>query len=195
MLPAERAYIESLRLGPPQLSDSFSVFKDGELPDSTFCILFPQVLLLCRLQPVHISFASTYMFQQTQVALVYGYIYPRHIYSTQLNETMNGTRVVRPDLGFLLVCEGTWGDTKHYLSLNLQPTRAVPNLPQIWTQAIQTFRKTSLPQIGTYLDRLPLGPVFLFLKWLMMRNSLLKLISKYSMGPTRKFSERCFVPL
>jgi hypothetical protein len=63
------------------------------------------------------------------------------------------------DLGFLLVCEGTWGDSKHYLSLNLQPTRTIPDLPQIWTGALDTFRRQRIPDIGTMLDRLPLDKV------------------------------------
>jgi hypothetical protein len=91
LLPSDIAYIKSLGLGRPYLCDSFLVFKDGEVPTSTFCILFPHVVLLCRIQPISTSFDPAQgAFQRGQVALTYGYLYPRHLYSIELNENMNG---------------------------------------------------------------------------------------------------------
>jgi hypothetical protein len=163
-LPTEKHYIDLLRLGRPLLCDNFQVFPDGEVPANTFCALFPHVLLLCRVQSVHTSYSSLYpnnLYPQPDVSLVYGYLYPRHIYSLQLNESKNGRLQVPPPLMLviLLVCEGTWGNNRHYLSLNLHPTRNVPELPEIWIQALQAFRQRGVLEIGTILDRLPLGQV------------------------------------
>jgi hypothetical protein len=193
LLPSEVAYIKSLGLGRPCLCDSFLVFKDGEVPASTFCILFPHVVLLCRIQPISTSFDTTQgASQQGQVALIYGYLYPRHLYSIELNENMNGFPIP-PSLtpGFLLVCEGTWGDSRHYHSLNLQPTRALPELPKIWTQAldmfckqnIPTLSKQHIPHIGTALDRLPLGHVIPFSRQSDQQEFASEIDIKVQVGP------------
>lgn len=87
LYPTEKQYLESLRLGNPNLIDQFSVSVEGGTSSDSMCVLFPRILLLFRKQDITDSTPSSQSVGSSQASKtendeewsIYGVMFPRHI--------------------------------------------------------------------------------------------------------------------